>query len=146
MEGYSEVLRVCKISRHAIIPTRATPHAAGVDLHSAYSLTILAGRAAKVETDIRVLLPEGTYGRIAPRSGMAVRHSIDVLAGVVDRDYTGNIAVVLINLGHLPYRVRRGDRIAQLICEKITVPEVMEVSALPSTARGARGFGSTGSL
>ena len=105
----------------------------------------MAGRTARVETDIRVLLPEGTYGRIAPRSGLAVRHSIDVLAGVVDRDYTGNIVVVLINLGLWPYHVRRGDRIAQLICEKIVVPEVMEVSALPSTARGARGFGSTGS-
>jgi len=104
----------------------------------------MPGRVARVEADIRVQVPEGTYGRIAPRSGIALRYSIGVLAGVVDRDYNGNVAVVLINHGRFPYRVHRGDRIAQLICEKIAVPDVREVSALPNTTRGARGFGSTG--
>jgi len=139
------LLCVCRISRHAVLPVRSTPGAAGVDLYSAHSLTVMAGRVARVETDLRVQVPEGTYGRIAPRSGIALRRSIGVLAGVVDRDYTGNVAVVLINHGIWPYRIHKGDRIAQLICEKIAVPDVKEVSALPSTVRGARGFGSTGS-
>ena len=86
-----------------------------------------------------------TYrARIAPRSGLAVRHGIDVAAGVVDEDYRGPLGVVLVNHGELPFEVQVGDRIAQLILELIDVPVVQEVASLDATNRGSNGFGSTG--
>lgn len=97
-----------------------------------------------VSTGIAVTVPDGTYGRIAPRSGMAVKAGIDVLAGVVDRDYTAVVSVVLINHGATAYDVRAGDRIAQLLLERIVDnADVIAVDDLVPTARGAGGFGST---
>ena len=141
-------LNVIKTSPAAIIPTRATAGAAGYDLFSIDSYVVLPGRRVVVSTGIAVQLPPRTYGRIAPRSGLAVKHGLDVLAGVVDPDYTGEIKVVLQNLDmNQPFVIRPGYRIAQLILENFTVAEVVE---LPSentalvTERGAGGFGSTG--
>jgi len=90
--------------------------------------------------------PEGTYARIAPRSGLAWRHGIQVGAGVVDSDYTGEVKVVLFNQDpSLPFEVRRGYRIAQLIFERVEIPlEVTEETDIPATERGDGGFGSTG--
>ena len=97
-------------------------------------------------THLQIRLPVGTYGRIAPRSGLAVNHYIDVGAGVIDRDFLGNVGVVLFNHGHLDYIVNAGDRIAQLICEKIAYPRIVERhTIIPiSSERGACGFGSSG--
>lgn len=95
-----------------------------------------------VRNDHRV--PSGTYGRVAPRSGLAAKHMIDVGAGVVDEDYTGNVGVVLFNLGGEDFAVKAGDRVAQLVCEKIEHPELEEVERLEETERGEGGFGSTG--
>jgi dUTP pyrophosphatase len=91
-----------------------------------------------------VSVPPGTYGRIAPRSGLALKYFIDVGAGVVDSDYRGPLKVVLFNHGEVPFIVKIGDRIAQLICEKIEYPELREVVSLKDTLRGNGGFGSTG--
>lgn len=98
-----------------------------------------------VKTDIQVQLPEGCYGRVAPRSGLAVKNFIDVGAGVIDEDYRGNVGVVLFNHSDLEFAIAKGDRIAQLICEKIYYPCIEEVTSLTETERGAAGFGSTGS-
>lgn len=95
-------------------------------------------------TDIQVQLPEGCYGRVAPRSGLAVKNFIDVGAGVVDEDYRGNLGVVLFNHSDTEFKVARGDRIAQFICERIFYPELEEATSLTETERGAGGFGSTG--
>lgn len=95
-------------------------------------------------TDIQVELPSGCYGRVAPRSGLAAKNHIDVGAGVIDEDYRGNVGVVLFNHAQADFDVKRGDRIAQLICERIFYPELVEVSTLNETERGAGGFGSTG--
>lgn len=92
-------------------------------------------------------MAQGYYGRIAPRSGLAVKHHIDVGAGVIDADYRGNVGVVLFNHSDADFKVTAGDRVAQLILEKIITPAVVEVDdldALGSTARGAGGYGSTG--
>ena len=86
----------------------------------------------------------GTYGRIAPRSGLAWKKHIDVGAGVIDADYRGNVGVVLFNHGAEDLEVKVGDRVAQLILEKIAYAEVEEVAELPETVRGAGGFGSSG--
>ena len=145
-------LNVIKISPFATLPTRGTPGAAGYDLFSTDSYVVLPGRRVVVATGITVQLPPGTYGRIAPRSGLAVKHGLDVLAGVVDPDYTGEIKVVLQNLDpNQPFVIRPGYRIAQLILEQCITPEVVEIPSectqlvdAPSTSRGAGGFGSTG--
>jgi len=89
-------------------------------------------------------VPDGTYGRIAPRSGLAVKKGIDVGAGVIDRDYTGQVGVVLFNNSDEDFEIKVGDRIAQLVIEKIATPEVQIVDDLEDTVRGVGGFGSTG--
>lgn len=113
-------------------------------LFSAYEYTVPARGKQLVMTDIQVQLPEGCYGRVAPRSGLAVKNFIDVGAGVVDEDYRGNLGVVLFNHSDTEFKVTRGDRIAQFICERIFYPELEEVGSLTDTERGSGGFGSTG--
>jgi len=140
-------LNVTKLTPSAILPTRATPGAVGYDLFSIDSYVVLPGRRVVVATGITIQLPPGTYGRIAPRSGLAVKHGLDTLAGVIDPDYTGEIKVVLQNLDvNQPFVIRPGYRIAQLILEQCVTPEVVEVEATvtPTTQRGDAGFGSTG--
>ena len=116
----------------------------GYDLASAVDIVVPAKGKAIVKTDLAIAIPENTYARIAPRSGLAVKHFIDVGAGVVDYDYRGNVGVVLFNHSDTDFTVQQSDRIAQLILEKISMVPVEEVSELPSTERGAGGFGSTG--
>jgi len=91
-----------------------------------------------------VQIPEGCYGRIAPRSGLASKNFIDVGAGVIDCDYRGNVGVLLFNFSEEQFIVNKGDRIAQLICEKIEYPELEQVDELDITERNTAGFGSTG--
>ena len=91
-----------------------------------------------------MVVPHGTYGRVAPRSGLASKHFIDVGAGVIDEDYRGLLGVVLFNHSDTSFKVEQGDRIAQFICEKIAYPELLEVTEFDVTNRGTQGFGSTG--
>jgi dUTP pyrophosphatase len=93
------VLRFSKLTEFAYAPTKATPYAAGFDLYSAYDYTIEPGNKQLVMTDIQIALPDECYGRIAPRSGLASKNFIDVGAGVIDRDYRGNVGVLLFNFG-----------------------------------------------
>jgi dUTP pyrophosphatase len=140
-------LNVTKINPLATLPARATPGSAGYDLFSTDSYVVLPGRRVVVSTGITIQLPPGTYGRICPRSGLAVKHGLDVLAGVIDPDYQGEIKVVLQNLDmNQPFVIRPGYRIAQLILENYTVAEVVEVPSenTPLTERADGGFGSTG--
>ena len=95
-------------------------------------------------TGLSISFPAGLYARIAPRSGLALKKFMDVGAGVVDADYRGEVGVVLFNHGDQDFEVKMGDRIAQLILEQISTPEVVEVSGLDETVRGTGGFGSTG--
>ncbi|MEQ8308104.1 MAG: dUTP diphosphatase [Hoeflea sp.] len=138
------VLEVKRLTPTASLPTRGSEQAAGLDLYADESRPILAGRSQIISTGISVMIPEGHYGRVAPRSGLAAKHEIDVLAGVIDSDYRGEIKVILHNLGYKTFPVQRGERIAQLILEKISIPEVVEVENLDITERGDGGFGSTG--
>ncbi|CAI0436269.1 unnamed protein product [Linum tenue] len=136
--------KVKKLSPKAVLPTRASPLSAGYDLSSAAEAKVPARGKALVPTDLSIAVPEGTYARIAPRSGLAWKHSIDVGAGVIDADYRGAVAVILFNHSDVDFEVKQGDRIAQLIIEKIVTPEVVEVEDLEATVRGEGGFGSTG--
>ncbi|XP_054421433.1 deoxyuridine 5'-triphosphate nucleotidohydrolase, mitochondrial isoform X1 [Pteronotus mesoamericanus] len=137
-------LRFVRLSEHATAPTKGSSRAAGYDLYSAYDYTVPPMEKALVKTDIQIALPAGCYGRVAPRSGLAAKYFIDVGAGVIDEDYRGNIGVVLFNFGKEKFEVKKGDRIAQLICERIFYPEIEEVQGLDDTERGSGGFGSTG--
>ncbi|XP_037516690.1 deoxyuridine 5'-triphosphate nucleotidohydrolase [Rhipicephalus sanguineus] len=137
-------LKFVKLTEHARAPTRGSTAAAGFDLYSAYDYQVPAGGRCVCLTDLQVAVPEGCYGRVAPRSGLASKHGIDVGAGVVDADYRGNLGVLLFNFGSTDFTVSRGDRIAQFICERITYPELVECKSLDETERGEGGFGSTG--
>lgn len=99
---------------------------------------------ALINLQISISVPAGTYGRIAPRSGLASKHSIDTGAGVIDADYRGVVHVLLFNLSETDFQIEEGDRVAQLILERIVTPAVMEVDSLEGTVRGSGGFGSTG--
>lgn len=136
----------CKaLSDRAILPTRGSQQAAGLDLYASESTIIKAQSFGAVSTDIAVAIPQGYYGRVAPRSGMSFKNGIDVLAGVVDSDYRGEVKVALANHAGEDFIVNPGDRIAQLVIEKIIVPKPEWVAGeLPQTDRGQDGFGSTG--
>lgn len=142
--GTKALLRFKKLSEQATTPSRGSKDSAGYDLYSAQDMIIPACGKGLVPTDLQVEAPKGCYGRIAPRSGLAVKHHIDVGGGVIDRDYRGNVYVCVFNFGSLDFTVKKGDRIAQLICEKILQPQLEEVEQLEKTERGAEGFGSTG--
>jgi len=139
-----DTLQVKLLSTNARLPVRATQEAAGYDLHSAVELWIPSNDRVSVATDISIWPPNGTYGQIASRSGLASKHKVDAKAGVIDRDYRGNIAVVLHNSSDTPFRVKIGDRIAQLILHHIAEPTIQECSELDATTRDNGGFGSTG--
>ncbi|KAJ8572838.1 hypothetical protein K7X08_009349 [Anisodus acutangulus] len=138
------LFKVKKLSENAVLPSRASPLSAGYDLSSAAETKVPARGKALVPTDLSIAVPQGTYARIAPRSGLAWKHSIDVGAGVIDADYIGPVVIVLFNHSDVEFEVQAGDRIAQLIIQKIVTPEVEEVDDLDSTVRGSGGFGSTG--
>lgn len=133
-----------RLCRDAVPPRRASPGAAGYDLCSTNYVVVRARDKALVPTGLRLQIPSGHYGRIAPRSGLAVTSGLDVGAGVIDADYRGEVMVLLFNHGNVDYLVSPGQRVCQLILEKISTPEVLEVASLDETDRGASGFGSTG--
>ncbi|GAM85961.1 hypothetical protein ANO11243_039710 [Dothideomycetidae sp. 11243] len=137
-------LQIQLLAPSAKVPTRGSAFAAGYDLYASRPASIPARGRALVETDISVAVPEGTYGRVAPRSGLAVKHGIDTGAGVIDADYRGPVKVLLFNVSDEEFAVQEGDRIAQLVIERIYTPEIAVVEKLADSVRGAGGFGSTG--
>jgi len=143
MSYFPALLEVKRFHPKAIIPTRQTSGAVGHDLHSVEDVVIPPHSIKIVNTGVGVRLPFETYARIAPRSGMSIK-GIDTMAGVVDPDWTAEIKVVLFNHMSTPYDIKCGDRIAQLILERVAIPVVKEIDSLPTTERGSNGFGSTG--
>lgn len=134
-----------KLHKDAQLPTRGSEGSAGLDVYCIERVDIPAGRQAVLPTGIAVAIPYGYYGRIAPRSGLAVKHGIQVHAGVVDSDYRGEIKVALINHGDSTVEFKPGDRIAQMIIERCAMALVPSwVPELLETERGAGSFGSTG--
>jgi len=129
-------------------PEAATEHAAGWDLRARVDgeLRIEPGRRVLVPTGIAIALPPGHEAQVRPRSGLALRHGLTLLnsPGTIDADYRGEIGVVLVNLGQETVIVRRGDRIAQLVVQRLPPVAFVEVEELPPSARGAGGFGHSG--
>lgn len=142
----SATFEVKRLTPTARLPERGSPDAAGLDLFydGAKPITFYTGDRYALSTGISLTAPEGTYARIAPRSGLALK-GIDVLAGVVDRDYTGEVKVILtLGTSQVPVTINPGVKIAQVIFESYVHAEPVEVSELGETSRGAGGFGSTG--
>lgn len=144
MSTATPVLAVKRLLPTAVLPTRGSAEAAGLDLYCAETVEIPAGGRALVRTGIAVNIPYGCYGRVAPRSGLAVKFGIDTGAGVIDSDYRGEVGVLLFNFGSSVFTAEVGARIAQLLIEPIVLAQPVEVSELADTQRGAGGFGSTG--
>jgi dUTP pyrophosphatase len=135
----------------ATVPRRNNAYDAGMDISSREDVVIGPGEKYAVATGVALLFPNDCYARIAPRSGLAFKHTIDVLAGVVDYGYTDEIRVILVNHGKTDFVVKSGDRIAQIIFEKIYVPDVVEEISydelcvtISDNKRGLNGFGSSG--
>ncbi len=147
------LLRLRRLPHGAGLPLPAyqTAHAAGLDLAAAVPadapVTLAPGARSLVPTGFAIALPEGFEAQVRPRSGLAAHHGVTVLntPGTIDADYRGEIQVILINLGAEPFIVTRGLRIAQLVVAPVARASVVETEALDDTARGAGGFGSTGS-
>lgn len=137
-------MKVKLLTETAKLPTRGSLKAAGYDLYADEAVIIPSKERKLVSTGIAIAVPSHHYGRVAPRSGLALKHGIDILAGVIDEDYRGTVHAMLYNTGDLDFPVAKGDRIAQLVIERITHPVIEEVEELDGTERGQGGYGSTG--
>ncbi|AGP30899.1 dUTP diphosphatase [Corynebacterium terpenotabidum] len=150
-ESSEEALRVHRLDPDLPLPRRAHPTDAGIDLYSAETLTMEPGQRALVGTGLAIALPVGTVGLVHPRSGLAWKKGLSIVnaPGTVDADYRGEIKICLINLDpETPVTVTRGDRIAQLLVQRVSLCDVTEVADpadLGETVRGTGGHGSTGS-
>jgi dUTP pyrophosphatase len=132
--------------RGLALPGQASAEAAGFDIAAAEELTIAPGSVAAVGTGFALAIPAGFEGQVRPRSGLALKHGVTVLnaPGTIDADYRGEVKVILVNHGPEPFRVARGDRIAQLVVAPVTRARFESVTVLPQSERGPGGFGSTG--
>ena len=133
-----------KLLLTACMPTHATPKSVGLDLYRPISVLIPAHDKVLIDMGIAFQIPMGYYGRMAPRSGLAIHHHIHVGAGVVDPDYTGSVHMLLLNLSSQNHAIEANHHIAQFILEKVACPILCEVPQMLPTECGANGFGSTG--
>jgi dUTP pyrophosphatase len=140
-------LRVVRLDQHALLPTRAYPGDAGLDLYSLQGARIEPGERASIRTGIAVEIPAGQAGLVLPRSGLATRHGLALVnaPGLIDSGYRGELRVLLLNTdSRRPFELAPGDRIAQLVLVRIETPTPVEVDALEGSERGMGGFGSSG--
>ena len=138
-----ESLSCKRLDPKATLPTRGSPSSAGLDLYSIEAVSLQPKERRLIRTGLAVAIPEGHYGRLAPRSGLATQKGIDVLAGVIDADYRGEIGCLLYNTGEETIDLPAQTGICQLIIEKIITPDAVWVDSLGDTSRGSGGFGST---
>ena len=131
------------------LPRRETTGAAGMDLRACLvePMTLSPGQRALIPTGFAMALPEGYEAQVRPRSGLALKSGVTMLntPGTIDADYRGEVSVLAVNLGSAAVTIQRGDRIAQMVIQRVSATELVEVDALPPSARGEGGFGSSGS-
>ena len=138
-------MRIKRLNKTKILPPkRANADAAGYDLRSNLTLTIKSGERVSIPTGFAWEIPTGMVGIIKPRSGLANDYGLDVLAGVIDSDYRGEIKVILLNTGSSHYKITQNDRIAQMVVANYLGEELEEVNDLSDSDRGSKGLGSTG--
>jgi len=137
-------LRFKQLDPRAVLPRRGSTRSAGLDICSIDDVEIGPRQRVAARTGLAVAIPPGFYGRIAPRSGLAAKNGLDVLAGVIDSDYRGEVQCLLYNTSDEKIILPAGNKICQLIVEQIIMPEAVWATDLEETVRGAGGFGSTG--
>lgn len=140
-------LKVRRLDERALLPTRAYPGDAGLDLYALGEAVLAPGERASIGTGIAVEIPDGQAGLVLPRSGLAAKHGIALVnaPGLIDAGYRGEIRVLLLNTDRrAAFTVRHAERIAQLVLVRVEAPEVVEVRDLALSERGAGGFGSSG--
>lgn len=137
-------VQIKKLTPDATLPAYGRPGDAGLDLVSKEDYTLVPGEQHVFKLGIALAIPEGTVGLVWDRSGMAAKHGIKTMAGVLDHTYRGELGVVLMNIAKHPYEVKKGDRIAQLLIQPIYTAMITEVDELSETIRGEGGFGSSG--
>jgi dUTP pyrophosphatase len=139
-------LRVVRTDPDLPLPSYAHDGDAGLDLRAAETLEVVPRARVAVPTGLRIAVPDGWVGLVHPRSGLARRHGLTVAnaPGTIDAGYRGDLLVLLVNLGDEPVTVERGDRIAQLLLQRVGRASIVEVSDLDGTTRGQGGFGSSG--
>lgn len=138
------LLRFKRLDSRALLPTRGSSQSAGLDIYAIEDLTIGPGERVLARSGLAVAIPEGYYGRVAPRSGLATQKGLDTLAGVIDSDYRGEILCLLYNAGEESIQLPAQSKICQLIIEKIITPAAVWADEITDTDRGSGGFGSTG--
>jgi dUTP pyrophosphatase len=146
MEDGGVPLRIHKLDPAVSVPAYAHAGDAGLDICSAEEVTLEPGKRALVSTGFAMALPEGYAAFVQPRSGLAARSGISIVntPGLIDCHYRGEVKVILVNLGEEPFQVKRGDRIAQMVIQRVETARIEVVEELDETARGEGGFGSTG--
>jgi dUTP pyrophosphatase len=137
-------LHIQKLHEEAVLPTYAHDTDAGMDLYCAVDITIAAGDRVQIKTGIALAIPFGYAGLIWDKSGLSHKYGLKVLGGVVDAGYRGEVLVGILNTSTEAYTFAQGDKVAQLLVQKVEHPTIVEVASLEETTRGANGFGSTG--
>ena len=141
-----QILKLARLEKQAVLPSYQTEKSVGLDLAAIEMVIVAPGHWQSVRTGLSVAIPGGHEGQVRPRSGLAAKHGVTVLnaPGTIDEDYRGEIRVLLINHGQVPYVIKPGDRIAQLVICPVARVQVEVVESLDETERGSGGFGSTG--
>ncbi len=137
-------LHIKKIQEDAKLPTRAHHNDAGVDLYANERVTVPVGEIGRIKTGIAIEIPEGHAGLCWDKSGLSTKYGIKVLAGVIDSGYRGELVLGVINFGKESYTFQKGDKVMQMLIQKVELLEVEEVKELTDSHRGSSGFGSTG--
>lgn len=137
-------LKVKKLNFLAKMPSYAHPGDAGMDIFSSEHVSLDPGRYLAISTGIAVEIPKGYVGLIWDKSGLSTNHGLKILGGVIDSGYRGEVRIGIINLSSKVYTFEAGDKVAQMLIQKIESPKIIEVKSLTETKRGGKGFGSTG--
>ncbi|MEK7634352.1 MAG: dUTP diphosphatase [Patescibacteria group bacterium] len=138
------IIKIQKIDSEAIIPNYANKDDAGLDFYSVEDVALKPMERKAIRTGVKMEIPEGYVGLVWDKSGLAVNNGIKTMAGVVDSGYRGEIKIVLINLSNQDFEIKKGQKIAQMLIQKIEHPQIETVSELNESQRGENGFGSTG--
>ena len=143
-ENFFMEIKIVKIEEDAKIPNYANLSDAGMDLFSIEEVVLKIGERQAIRTGIKTEIPDGYVGLVWDKSGLALNNGIKTMAGVIDSGYRGEIKIVLINLGDEDFEIKKGQKIAQMLVQKVERPEIELVDELNATERGGNGFGSTG--
>lgn len=136
-------IKIERIISDVPMPVRGSEFSAGLDLFNPNEVELFPEVPTRIQTGLKIIVPPGTYGRIAPRSGLSLSHNLWINAGVIDQDYRGEVELIVVNFNKFPCTIPKHMKIAQLICEKIELPCIEETGVENDTERGSNGFGST---